>query len=232
MVSLPALFALAALVLSGQAAAQPAPDHKNHIAIARQIENLLRERAAGYPGSLEIAIETSALDKLPDCRQAQVFLPEGQRLRSRQAVGVRCLAPRPWLGYAQASLGIHGYYYVPVHTIAPGAAVSLDDINGLEADLLGLAPGILADPSAIIGRIAAQRIQIGTPIKAGMLRHPQSIHKGQTVRLEARGLGFLATSEGRALQSGAPGSRIQVRVRSGRVVTGIVLSADTVQIVL
>src|SRR3546814_19460342 len=68
--------------------------------------------------------------------------------------------------------------------------------------------------SDLVGYIASQRISAGTPIKSRALRDPDSIQRGQAVRTEARGTGFVATGEGQALQSGAPGPQIQVRSKS------------------
>nr|WP_254045803.1 flagella basal body P-ring formation protein FlgA [Paenalcaligenes hominis] len=52
------------------------------------------------------------------------------------------------------------------------------------------------------------------------------------VRTLARGAGFVATGEGQALQSGSPGNQIQVRVSSGQIITGTVLDAQTVQVLM
>ncbi|XOT97388.1 flagellar basal body P-ring formation chaperone FlgA, partial [Alcaligenes pakistanensis] len=64
------------------------------------------------------------------------------------------------------------------------------------------------------------------------LRDPQSITRGQTVRTVARGMGFMATGEGQALQSGAPGTQIQIKASSGQVISATVLDASTVQVIL
>src|SRR3546814_3068201 len=86
--------------------------------------------------------------------------------------------------------------------------------------------------SDLVGYIASQRISAGTPIKSRALRDPDSIQRGQAVRTEARGTGFVATGEGQALQSGAPGTQIQVRSSSGQIVSGTVLNATTVLVIM
>jgi len=52
------------------------------------------------------------------------------------------------------------------------------------------------------------------------------------VRKEARGVGFVATGEGVALESGAPGVMIQVRTSSGQIVTGTVVNNTIVRILM
>ena len=91
---------------------------------------------------------------------------------------------------------------------------------------------VVVDPAFAIGYIAQQRIGAGMVIKESALRDPDSIVRGQPVRTEARGVGFVATGEGVALESGAPGSVIQVRTSSGQVVTGTVINNTTVRIMM
>src|SRR5690606_11222719 len=108
----------------------------------------------------------------------------------------------------------------------------LDDMASREGDLLRLAAGVVVDPSLAIGYIAQQRISAGTVIRSSALRDPDSIVRGQPVRTEARGVGFVATGEGVALESGAPGTMIQVRTRSGQVVSGTVVNNTTVRVMM
>src|SRR3546814_15530733 len=97
-----------------------------------------------------------------------------------------------------------------------------------EGDILRLASGVVFVPSQAVCYSASQRISAGTPIKSRALRDPDSIQRGQAVRTEARGTGFVATGEGQALQSRATGTQIQVRSRSGQNVSGNDTNANTV----
>lgn len=148
------------------------------------------------------------------------------------SVAVRCLSPQPWTLHVQAELTIDGYYYVTNRTLQVGEVISLDDLVPREGDILRLPPNTVTDPSLAVGYITTQRINSGSTLRSSALRDPQSIQRGQTVRTIARGVGFVATGEGQALQSGSPGSQIQVRVSSGQIITGTVLDAQTVQVLM
>lgn len=213
-------------------AAASTTDSQDPALVAAEVETFLRGQASNYPGSVQISIDTPRITRQAACEQLQAFLPSGQRLRSRMTVGVRCAAPEAWTSYVQANLGIQGFYYVANHTIQPGDTLSLDDLSTREGDLLRLSPGMVFDPSHVVGHIATQRLTAGSPIKSGALRNPQSIQRGQAVRTEARGQGFVASGEGKALQSGAPGTQIQVRSSSGQIVNGTVLNSNTVQVIM
>ena len=52
------------------------------------------------------------------------------------------------------------------------------------------------------------------------------------MRINARGNGFVVSSEGQALDNAAPGATVQVRTASGQVVTGVVRNAGLVEIQL
>ncbi|KAG1224370.1 hypothetical protein G6F68_020127 [Rhizopus microsporus] len=79
---------------------------------------------------------------------------------------------------------------------------------------------------------AAFRINAGQPVRGSTLRNAQSVVRGSNVRINARGTGFVVSSEGLALDNAAPGAMVQVmlqialrqatacpKVRSGPAVT-------------
>lgn len=199
---------------------------------AEKIHTFLLEQAAPYGGTAQINVEALAADKLAACEQSEAFLPHGTKLRSRLSVGIRCVAPQSWVAYTQANISIDGNYYVTAQALKAGTALSAENISQRSGDLLRLPNGIVLDPGLLIGSVTTQRLAAGSTIKASALRSPESIQRGQAVRLEARGPGFVATSDGKAMQNGEPGSQIQVRTVSGQTVSGTVLNAHTVLVLM
>ncbi|WP_269900045.1 flagellar basal body P-ring formation chaperone FlgA [Paenalcaligenes faecalis] len=200
--------------------------------IVSEVEQFLLNQTSSYPGTASVYVTAPAIRNQIQCEHLQPFLPSGSRLRSRMSVAVRCQSPQAWTVHAQAELSIVGFYYISNRSIQVGEIISLDDMIPREGDLLRIAPNSITDPSLAIGYITTQRINTGSPIKSNALRDPQSIQRGQAVRTIARGVGFTATGEGQALQSGAPGAQIQVRASSGQIITGTVLDNQTVQILM
>lgn len=231
---LPLVFAA---TISGPAVARPSgnthkPPAQSAAVVTQKVIDFLSQQASSYPGSARITVDTPRLQRHPVCRDLQVFLPNGQRLRSRLSVGVRCMAPTPWTTRVAATLAISGFFYVPNRTLDPGETVSLDDLIPREGDILSLARGVVVDPSQLIDQVVTQRIPSGTPIKAGALRSPMSVQRGQVVITEARGPGFVATGSGQTLQDGAPGEQIRIRTDSGNVISATVMDAHTVQVMM
>lgn len=223
------LLFLAALVLPSLICAQSLQNPDEVIEVAEQF---LLEQAAAYPGVASVHITPPTIRNQAQCEQLQPTLSSGLRLRSRQTITMHCLGPQPWSLHVQAQITIQGFYYVSNRTLQVGDTLSMDDLIGREGDILRLAPNTIIDPSLAIGHIATQRINAGSVIRSSALRDPQSIQRGQTVRTLARGAGFVASGEGQALQSGSPGTQIQVRVSSGQIITGTVLDAQTVQVLM
>lgn len=200
--------------------------------ITNKVIEFLSQQASNYPGSAHITVDTPRLQRHPACRELQVFLSGGQRLRPRMSISVRCLAPEPWTTRVQATLAINGFFYVPNRTLEPGETVSLDDIIPREGDILSVGRGVVVDPSQLIDYVVTRRIPAGTPVKASSLRNPMSVERGQMVRTQARGPGFVITGEAQTLQDGSPGEQIRVRTDSGQVITATVMDAHTVQVML
>ncbi len=222
---------LLAAVLPGPAHAQAArPALQDPAAVVAQVETLLQDRAADWPGRAVIHVDAPRIVNQPACERMEAFL-SGSGLQPRTPVGVRCLAPQPWTIYVQASVQILGTYFVANRLIRRDEVLSLDDLDTREGDLLRNRR-LIGDPAHIVGWIATRRIRAGGPIESGALRDPNAIERGQQVRTIARGVGFVATGEGQALESGGPGARIQVRTPGGQIITGTVIDAHTVQVMM
>ncbi len=218
---------LAAMPSSGAAQATL----QDPAAIVAEVEAFLLDQAQILPGTPRVTVTPPRIVRQAACEQLDVSLSNPQ-LRSRMSVTVRCLAPEPWTLYVQAGVEVQGNYYVANRTVNVGEPLSFEDLEAREGDLLRLARGVVVDPAQAVGYIAQQRIPGGTPIRASALRDPESIVRGQPVKTEARGLGFVATGEGVALEGGAPGTLIQVRTSSGQVVSGTVVNGTTVRVMM
>ncbi|WP_447919391.1 flagellar basal body P-ring formation chaperone FlgA [Achromobacter aegrifaciens] len=223
---------LAALLLplaaaQGQEAATQAPE-----AIVLAAQTYLLDQLAGLPGQPSIAIDPPRAERLAPCDFMSPFMPSGMKLRSRMTVGVRCNAPKPWTAYVQATVSVPGYYYVASRMITAGQALTPDDLAPRDGDLVSLPPGAITDPQTVVGMTAAHRINAGQPVRGSSLRNAQSVVRGANVRINARGNGFVVSSEGQALDNAAPGATVQVRTPGGQVVSGVVRNAGLVEIQL
>ncbi|MNT49803.1 Flagella basal body P-ring formation protein FlgA precursor [compost metagenome] len=65
-------------------------------------------------------------------------------------------------------------------------------------------------------------------MRADLLRKAIAVRQGQTVTVSVEGEAFQISSEGKVLADAATGNTVQVRLRNGQVVNGLVRSGDTV----
>ena len=200
------------------------------VAAMEQIRFFIEDMAASWPGELSMAITPPDFSRQAECHDFEVFMSGRQGLRQRMNIGIRCTTPSTWTAYTPVSVKLSGVYYVTSRSVNAGTLLSLDDLIPIEGDLLTLPAGSLLDPGQIVGYIATQRLAARRPIRATALRSPESVERGQRVRIEVRGTGFVASSDGHAMQGGEPGTQIQVRTASGQIVTATVLNAQTVLI--
>lgn len=224
---------LAALLLAPVAAAraqEAAVQAPEAITIAARA--YLLEQLAGLPGEPSVAIDPPRAERLAPCDALSPFMPSGMKLRSRMTVGVRCNGPKAWTTYVQATVSVPGHYYVASRMIAAGQALTPADLAPRDGDLVALPPGVITTPQTVVGMTAAYRINAGQPVKGAALRNAQSVVRGSNVRINARGKGFVVSSEGQALDNAAPGATVQVRTASGQVVSGVVRNAGLVELQL
>jgi flagella basal body P-ring formation protein FlgA len=67
-------------------------------------------------------------------------------------------------------------------------------------------------------------------VQSSQLQAPWLIHRNRTVSVEAIGAGFRVTRQGEALQDGALGDTVRVRMSSRSVLTGVVAGNDLVKV--
>src|SRR5690606_33147329 len=134
-----------------------------------------------------------------------------QQLRARMTIGVRCTGSQTWTTFVPATIRHYGYYYVAQQVIRPGDVITHEVLAARKGDLLGLPRDVVLDKTQVLGHFAMQRIAAGEPVSRRTWRSPDMIRRGQTVRTQTYGPGFVASSEAQALQNGNPGAQIKIR---------------------
>lgn len=194
------------------------------------VEHHLLAQAAGLPGQVTVQLADPAGGGLPPCADPQPFLPQGVLPWGRISVGVRCAGERPWTRFLFADVQVRGGYLVASRAIGAGELLQPGDVELRTADLTKLPRSVLADPAQVSGRLAINVIAAGAPLRAELLRGALVVHQGDTVRLTAQGLGFVASTEARAVTSAAAGATVQVKTAQGRLLSGTAGPDGTVEL--
>lgn len=229
------LLALAALLLFGWSA------HANEPAALEKIAHdfLTPALAAALPkdsSPLRAEVIMGSLDprlKLAPCNQVEPHLPAGTRLWGRSRIGLRCVdGPTRWNVFVPVTVKAWGPAWVLKRAVPAGDTLAQDDAEIAEIDWAEQRSGVLALPERWVGQIAAFPLTAGLALRENMVRVPQAFAPGAQVRVSGQGGGFSISATGQALTAGMVGESARVKLPGGRVVTGVVRDAQTVELAL
>ena len=217
-------------LLAGLSAAASFAGTPLTVAARSAIEKFLLVQTVGLPGKVTISVSTPSSGPLPPCDALEPFLPQGAAAWGRVSVGLRCQTERPWTRFVAAHVAVVGSYFVATRTIDIGQALNAGDFTERTGDLTGLPRSVITDATELNGVVAANRIASGAPLRRELLRGVIVIQQGQTVRLIARGPGFVVSTEGKAMTRASIGQTVQVKTQEGRLVSGV--AGEDVQVKL
>lgn len=218
------LFLFLLLPLSAHAATW-----QNIDSLRAMVEAFARQQAAGQVSEISVGRIDPRL-RLSHCPEPEVFLPPGSRLWGNTTIGIRCQKPAEWTIFVPVTVQVNGNVVITARALPRNHVIALSDLRQQNQDIAQLPPGAINDPNQAVGKTLTSGIPAGYPLRADMLRAPQSVRQGQTVILQAKGKGFSVSSEGMALGTAAEGESVQVRTRSGQVVTGTARAGGVVEI--
>ena len=210
--------ALLAMAPTVAADGQPAAGAAEAPAVSA-VRAFLLERAGGLGDS--VAVEGRAPSAhLPPCVAPEVFMPgRGQKPWGRVSVGVRCGEQQRRVRYMQARVTVTGRYWVSAGELPAGTPIRAGMLRAEQGDLSRLPANAVLARDRIVGQEAARPLSAGTVIQSHQLRKPALVERRQAVTLVAGGEGFRISREGHALDDGALGGRVRVRLSNREVVT-------------
>ncbi|MBT8144760.1 MAG: flagellar basal body P-ring formation protein FlgA [Gammaproteobacteria bacterium] len=182
-----------------------------------------------------LTVEAGQLDprlRLARCDgRLQGFSTNAGASSGNRTVGVRCTGSQPWKLYVPVRLMRTGKVLVARHGLPRGQTLSAADVEWRDYDLNRLPYGYVSEMDAIEGQVLRRPVTAGTVLLPSFLGSRQLIRRGQQVTLVSSGAGVQISMQGKSLMDGALNQRIRVENNSsGRIVEGVVLSADRVQI--
>lgn len=241
------LLALAAALLAGQAAvaqaAAPAmPPVGKEVtpefvaATQHWLDAAVDQSRANQSMPLRMEVSVGALDsrlRLAPCAQVEPYIPAGARLWGRSRLGLRCVDGQArWNVFLPVTVKAFGPAWVLRDNVLPGAVLNQDDAVEAEADWAAEPSPVVAEPAQWVGQVASRSLMAGQPLRQSMIKPAQAFAAGSAVRVVAKGPGFEITSAAQAITAGTVGQTVRIRMENGRITTGVVQDANTVQLAL
>jgi flagella basal body P-ring formation protein FlgA len=219
--------ALLVALLLGASTAQAAP--QNHTKIREVALAYLQTQTQSLPGKVSLRVgDIDSRTVLRACTALEAFMPGGAQLIGKTSIGVRCNEKPGWSVFVQADIRVSADMLVANRPLAQNTVLSANDFS-LQNGELGQ-PGILIDPAQAIGKTLKFGIGAGQVLRQDMLRAPYVVMQGQTATVRVSSKGFSVRSSGQALNSGADGQGVQVRMASGQVISGIAATDGCVDV--
>ncbi len=200
---------------------------------AGTVENMalrfMREQAAGFGSRVEVSLDSQdARARQSDCPSLEPFLPLGTRPYGRVTVALRCAQGGGATLFVPVLVQVFAPVLVASRPLAPGQVLTQSDVRVQEGEVSQ--PGVLSDPAQAVGKSLSIGLNPGALLRNDMLRMPQVIAQGDTVRVQVNGPGFAISSEGTASTHAADGQSVQVRMASGRTLTGTARPGRVVEV--
>jgi flagella basal body P-ring formation protein FlgA len=191
--------------------------------LADRVQQLAREAVRRTEADMRLQIEVGHLDprlKLAPCTRITPFVPAGARLWGATRVGLRCDEGARWSVYLPVRVKVFAQALVLAQALPAGTVISEAHLTRAEIDIAGAPGAALQRESQALGHALNRALAAGTALRQSDLRPRQWFAAGDTVRIVARGRGYLAVSEGQALGPGVEGQSARARTETGRIVTG------------
>jgi flagella basal body P-ring formation protein FlgA len=223
------LLTAAAIIFTSSAAAEAPKASQDHTQIKNVVTAFVQQQTAALPG--KVSYHVDEIDRriaLPSCAKLEAFLPPGSQLIGKTAIGVRCNETQGWSIFVPAQIKISLNLLVSARQLPMGHLLQEQDIGTQATE--ASRTSVFTDPKQVIGKVLRYGITAGQILREDMLRQPYNVIQGQTVQLAAQGSGFSIRNEGVALNNASEGQTVQIRVKSGRVISGIARPDGLVEI--
>jgi flagella basal body P-ring formation protein FlgA len=171
------------------------------------------------------------LPKWPACKGPKASPGSGSSSTGKFPISLRCESPR-WLGQIVVTVEASKRHLVATRNLSQGQIVQEADLTESDADWTKLPDEVATQADQLIGRTLVKPIQQGQPFTLNFVRLTAVIRAGDRVRVQMAGSNFTVSGDGVAVQQGAVGDSIRVKMGSGQLVPATVLRAGLVELKL
>jgi flagella basal body P-ring formation protein FlgA len=181
----------------------------------------------------EITVEAVSVDerlKLAACTEALTAAASGALRNGQGTVVVSCEGKQAWRLFVPVRTATTVNAVVAKRSIRAGEVLAAADVEVSRRSTASLPYQYLTDSAEVVGLTAKRTIAAGMVLVPAALDQRDAVQRGAIVTLISRSGGILVKTEGVALESAPLKQRLRVRSASGRIVEGVVESANEVRV--
>ena len=225
------------ILLCSLALASPASgsELQSHESIRITADRYVRDIHAGYRGNLKLKVaHPDRRLRLRECDEdLETFSSTDIPGRSRYSVGIRCNSDQPWTLYVPVTVSILRKVLVVDRGVKRGGLLTKADMRLEERDVTRLRQDYLERPEQALGKTPKRSLKAGAVLTASLLESSSVVRRGNRVTILGEIGGISVRMQGKALDDGALGERIQVRnSSSNRRIEATVVAAGIVRVTL
>jgi flagella basal body P-ring formation protein FlgA len=200
--------------------------------LSQKVKEFLTTSSASLLGQVAVSVVPANQKlKLASCESIEAFFPGSSKAWGKTSVGLRCHDDGVrWVIYMQGNVSVYGNFLVAATNLGQGQVIGPRDVRFQRGDLTTLPPNIYTSEKQVIGRVSRIAMNAGTVLKQEMAELPTVIKTGQNVRILSMGNGFSISAEGQAQNNATQGQMVQVRVASGKTISGVASANGQVEI--
>lgn len=169
------------------------------------------------------------LPKWPGCKQPRAQVNKQGVPVGRVSLSLRCMDPR-WLGTVQVTVVAKRSHLAASRALQAGSTLEAGEFVTVESDWSSVPDDVMTDPDQVRGKTLVRSITAGTPLTLNLLRQTSVIRTGERVRVQLSGSNFVVAGEGQALQAGAVGEQIRVKMANSQVVSASIVRQGVVEV--
>jgi flagella basal body P-ring formation protein FlgA len=200
--------------------------------LSQKTKEFLTTSSASLLGQVAVSVvPPNQKLKLASCESIEAFFPGSSKAWGKTSVGLRCHDDGVrWVIYMQGNVSVYGDFLVAATNLGQGQVIGPRDVRFQRGDLTTLPPNIYTSEKQIIGRVSRIAMSAGTVLKQEMAELPTVVKTGQNVRIISMGNGFNISAEGQAQNNATQGQMVNVRVASGKTITGVASANGQIEI--
>lgn len=215
--------ALIGIVASGSVVAQSNWQQTLNAFVAQQLPPTTTSH------TVTVLTPTAALAELDQCARVTArFNRPPQRLSGRMMVRLHC-AQTGADHYVQIDVSATGEYLVAAHDLSAQQLLTRNDVVTMTGDLQGLPRhALLATPENIArveGSLLRRGLNARSVLQENLLVKPTLVNYGDTLVIEVHGEGFQINRTGDAMDTGAIGDIIRVRLNNRQLLRVEIIAA-------
>ena len=193
------------------------------------IQKLVTE-SLGQPENRVIAEVGDYEARLDGCVSPKAFLPYPVNANGgRTTVGFHCDDDMP-ARYVPVTVKVSGNYWVPSQDIPRGTVITQAMLVEKTGDLSKLPRNIVLDGEPLLGLQSNRVLRTNAPVQKTSLQAVFVVKRNAVVDVVAEGTGFSIKREGVAMDNGAMGSSVRVKIKGGDIVRATVAGPNQLKI--